>query len=297
LGALAESLQHVAQPGEGIAGTVWQTGKPHVVNDYDHWDSRVKAFSVNKLGAIIGVPLLSEDKVLGVLGLAYDLQSGKTFGKETIEVLIQFARLATIAIENSRLFSAAQQANEQLKKQLDENRELQATLQELSIRDPLTGTFNRRYMEEAIRQECSRAEREGYPISIVILDLDHLKEINGKYGHVTGGDQALRLLGEHLKTMCRAGDIVCRYGGDEFLVILHNAQADAARQRVEQWRTSLAEIDIQYNDMKFNVAFSAGVAAFPAHGKSIEDILLAADYALYRAKESGRNCVKMSGEK
>jgi diguanylate cyclase (GGDEF)-like protein/PAS domain S-box-containing protein len=297
LGMLVESLQHINQPGEGIAGTVWQTGKPLVINDYDHWEDRVKDFSTNRLGAIIGVPLLSENEVLGVLGLAYDIQSGKTFGKETVDILIQFARLVTIAIKNSHLFSSLLEVNGQLRIQLNENRELQSTLHELSIRDPLTGAFNRRYMEEAIKQECARAERENYPISIVILDLDHLKEINGKYGHITGGDQALRLLGEHLKSVCRVGDIVCRYGGDEFLIILHNARVDAAYQRVEQWRVTLTKTNIQYNDMTFNIAFSAGVAAFPAHGKSIEDILLAADYALYRAKEAGRNCVKIYGEK
>jgi GAF domain-containing protein len=97
LGALAESLQYAVQPGEGIAGVVWQTGKPLANNDYDSWSGCINEFSRGKLGAVIGVPLLSGDQVLGVLGLAYDRETRRTFDQEAVELLAQFARLATIA--------------------------------------------------------------------------------------------------------------------------------------------------------------------------------------------------------
>ena len=109
LGALAESLQYAVQPGEGVAGVVWQTGKPLLINDYDSWPLRIDNFGRGTLQAIIGVPLLSGDRVLGVLGLAYESETRRTFDQETIGLVTQFARLAMIAIENARLFEAAQQ--------------------------------------------------------------------------------------------------------------------------------------------------------------------------------------------
>ena len=108
-GILAESLQHVAKPGEGVAGHVWQTGQPLVINDYDHWAGRIDSFSHGTLGALVGVPLINNGETLGVLGLAYESSSTQTFGSEAVDILTQFARLAAIAIENARLFQTAQQ--------------------------------------------------------------------------------------------------------------------------------------------------------------------------------------------
>jgi PAS domain S-box-containing protein len=109
LGALTESLKHASQPGKGVAGTVWQTAKPLVIDDYDSWEGRIKKFSLNTIQSIIGVPLLSGEQVVGVLGLAYAYPSTQTFGAEAIELITQFARLATLAIENARVFTALQQ--------------------------------------------------------------------------------------------------------------------------------------------------------------------------------------------
>ena len=108
-GALAESLRHAAQPGEGVAGIVWQTGQALIVEDYDDWPGRVANFSRDVIHAVVGVPLVSAGRVMGVLGLAYDAASQRTFGADAVELLSEFARLATLAIENARLFSAAQQ--------------------------------------------------------------------------------------------------------------------------------------------------------------------------------------------
>ncbi len=278
-----------------------------MVSNYDEWGDRVKKFSFNSIGSVLGVPLLSGDKVLGVLGLAYSADSGRFFRQDAVDILVQFARLATIAIENARLFSAAQrelverkaaevklkQANDLLTKQIEEIKELQSVLHELSIRDPLTSAYNRRYMEEALKQEYARAQRKKYPISIIILDLDNLKDINDTYGHMTGGDQALQTLAHQLQAMCRAEDVICRYGGDEFLIILRDASAQVAYERAVKWLESVGNNKISYNNMDFKITFSAGIAEFPANGKNMEDIILAADYALYAAKDAGRNCIKI----
>jgi PAS domain S-box-containing protein len=124
MGALAESLQHAVQPGEGVAGIVWQTGKPFIVNDYDQWTSRIGSYTAGKIRAVIGVPLLSSGKVVGILGLAYGPDTTKTFGDDDVAVLEQFAQLAAIAIVNASLFATAQQelaervqAEEELRRQ------------------------------------------------------------------------------------------------------------------------------------------------------------------------------------
>lgn len=189
-----------------------------------------------------------------------------------------------------------QRAHEILQRQLDEIRELHDALRELSIRDPLTDTYNRRYMEEALKQDYARARRKQYPISIIILDIDHLKGINDTYGHMTG-DKALQTLSSQLQEMCRAEDTLCRYGGDEFLVILHDTPASVAYERALQWRECVINSGVEYNDGEIKITFSAGVGEFPSSGQSIEAVMLAADAALYQAKEDGRNCVRVYDKK
>jgi diguanylate cyclase (GGDEF)-like protein/PAS domain S-box-containing protein len=184
-----------------------------------------------------------------------------------------------------------QRANKQLQTRLVEIKELETALREQAIRDPLTGSFNRRYMDEVLQQELARTSRKGGAFSVVILDLDHLKEINDNYGHVTGGDKALQTLADTLTHMCREEDTVCRYAGDEFLIILHDTPAHVAYERASQWREAIGRIKITSHGRKFGITFSAGVASFPVHGSTSDGILQNADRALYQAKELGRDQV------
>lgn len=184
-----------------------------------------------------------------------------------------------------------QRANKQLQTRLVEIKELEAALREQAIRDPLTGVFNRRYMDEALQQELARTSRKGGTFSVVILDLDYLKEVNDNYGHVTGGDKALQTLADTLNHMCREEDTLCRYAGDEFLVILYDTPAQVAYERASQWREAISRIKITANGRKFGITFSAGVASFPSHGSTSDGILQNADRALYQAKELGRDQV------
>lgn len=188
-----------------------------------------------------------------------------------------------------------QAAYEQVSKQLKEIEQLHENLREQAIRDPLTGLYNRRYMEEALKQENSRAIREGHNISVVMLDVDDLKKINDEFGHIVG-DKALQILGEHLRSLTRVEDIACRYGGDEFLIILHNMPARDAYKRAEEWRVHLEEKKVPYGHKDITITFTAGIASFPAGRKTVEQIIVAADNALYKAKMQGRNQVIVYNE-
>lgn len=181
-------------------------------------------------------------------------------------------------------------ANQHLRQQLEQIQELQARLREEAIRDPLTGLYNRRYLEETLRRELSRAAREHYPVSLVMIDLDNFKTFNDTYGH-EAGDRMLQALSAQLQAHTRAGDIVCRYGGEEFLITLLGISLDAACERAEEWRAAFAETVIPYGDVQLRGTLSLGVATFPDHGDTIEAIIRAADRALYRAKAAGRNRV------
>jgi diguanylate cyclase (GGDEF)-like protein len=186
-----------------------------------------------------------------------------------------------------------QLANDILKLQLAEIEELRAMLQEQAIRDPLTNVYNRRYMAEFLDQEIVRAAREVYPVSVAIMDMDNFKQFNDTYGHKCG-DVVLQAFADFLVDHTRRSDVVCRYGGEEFVILMPNASLQVSYARVEAWRQDFSESAIAYEDLKFSATFSAGVATFPEHGLSGEGILQAADEALYRSKNGGRNRVSMS---
>jgi diguanylate cyclase (GGDEF)-like protein/PAS domain S-box-containing protein len=183
-------------------------------------------------------------------------------------------------------------ANERLQKQLEEIESLQVTLQEQAIRDSLTGCFNRRYLDEMLERELSRARREGYPLALVILDLDHFKQINDTYGH-QAGDEALKKLAQRLHADIRQEDVLCRYGGEEFIVLMPRMPLAVAAQRAEAWRQAIADIRVQFGNFELKFTTSAGVAAYPEHGKMADELTQAADLALYLAKHAGRNRVEV----
>lgn len=194
--------------------------------------------------------------------------------------------------ERKTLDDQLRQAYEKLQAQYREIEGLQNVLREQSVRDPLTGLHNRRYMEEALRLEYARAVRGGLSFSIVMLDMDNLKQINDQYGHVFG-DKTLQMLGAELSKATRMEDVTCRYGGDEFLIILHNTSAQDTCNKIESIRLQLSERPVMFEGQNIRVTFTAGVATFPIHGQTIEAVLQAADSALYTAKAAGRNMVMM----
>ncbi len=170
---------------------------------------------------------------------------------------------------------------------------LQAELQEQAIRDPLTGLHNRRYLAETLERELGRAAREGYPVSLVMIDVDHFKQVNDTLGHA-GGDSVLRTLGAELRAHTRIGDIACRFGGDEFLVVLPNTSIELATQLAERWRMAWHEELRTFGEGTLGATLSIGVAAFPVHGTFSEGLVAAADSAVYGSKAAGRDRVSIA---
>jgi len=171
------------------------------------------------------------------------------------------------------------------------NLRLRETLRSQSTRDPLTGLFNRRYLTESLDREVRRADRNTRPLGVVMLDLDQFKPFNDLHGH-EAGDALLRAFGRFIQKNTRGEDIACRYGGDEFVILLVDADLDVARRRAEELRDGFRKMVVRHLDHKLEaVSFSMGVAGFPIHGLTSEDLLAAADEALYDAKAEGRNRV------
>jgi diguanylate cyclase (GGDEF)-like protein len=171
------------------------------------------------------------------------------------------------------------------------NLKLRETLRVQSIRDPLTGMYNRRYMEESLERELRRAARNYRPLGAIMLDLDHFKRYNDTFGH-DAGDSVLREFGNFLQTRVREEDIACRFGGEEFVLILPDASLEVTRQRADQLREGVKRLQLQHRGQGLGpVTASLGVAVFPEHGANSDDLFRAADEALFQAKAQGRDRV------
>jgi diguanylate cyclase (GGDEF)-like protein/PAS domain S-box-containing protein len=171
------------------------------------------------------------------------------------------------------------------------NLKLREALRQQSIHDSVTGLYNRRYMKEALERELRRAIRDRRPLGLLMFDIDHFKKFNDTYGH-EAGDVILNALGNFLKQQVRGNDIPCRYGGEEFLIILPRSPLDECRKRAEKLREEVKNIEV-YHEGKLlpTLSFSVGVAGYPEHGTSLDTLLKVADTALYSAKANGRDRV------
>jgi diguanylate cyclase (GGDEF)-like protein/PAS domain S-box-containing protein len=171
------------------------------------------------------------------------------------------------------------------------NLHLRETLQHQSIRDPLTGLFNRRYLEETLQQEILRAQRHQHSIGVIMIDVDHFKRFNDTYGH-EAGDQVLQAVGKLLKESVRGSDVACRYGGEEMTLVLPESSLGETQARAEEIRVALSQLQVSQNGRLLDsLTASFGVACFPQHGAMGSALVQAADAALYRAKAAGRNRV------
>ncbi|MDB9311996.1 diguanylate cyclase [Spirulina sp. CS-785/01] len=171
------------------------------------------------------------------------------------------------------------------------NLKLRDRLQNLSIRDPLTGLYNRRYLEDTLDKELHRAQRRQNPVGFILLDVDHFKQFNDTFGH-EAGDRVLQNLSQFLQNTIRRSDIACRYGGEELLLILPEANLDNTHKRAEQIRQGIKQVKIEHQGQTIGtITLSLGVACFPQHGETRDAVIRAADTALYRAKAEGRDLV------
>jgi diguanylate cyclase (GGDEF)-like protein len=264
--------QKVALKRDEDKSPVWQvfeSREPLITKDFSALPNIRPQTTALGINATILLPLLTTDTCQGVLG-AGRLKPDHPFSEEDIRFGSLFARVATLTIDNAQLHESLRQE---------------------SIRDPLTGLFNRRFMQEALARELLKAERNSHPLSVVMFDLDHFKRVNDTFGH-DAGDGALRLLGTLLKTKIRGSDIACRYGGEEFTLILPEATVNDVLQRMEQLGRDVKNLVIQHQGKPIGqLTGSFGIAVFPKHGTTGDALLKAADEALYRAKQAGRDRV------
>jgi len=224
--------------------------------------------------ASVCVPLMAQGETLGILFLAAtDPDAQAAFSEPEAQLARAAADQIGLAIANLRL---------------------RETLRQQSIRDALTGLYNRRYLEETLDRELQRAARTEHSLGVLMFDIDRFKQFNDTFGH-DAGDLVLRDLGAMLRQRFRKDDIACRYGGEEFLVILPDASLEATRQRAELLRDAVRRLDVNDRGRPLgSVTVSLGVAAFPEHGRAMEGLLRAADKALYRAKQNGRDRVELA---
>lgn len=182
--------------------------------------------------------------------------------------------------------------NKELQQRLADIEQLKNRIREQSIRDPLTNLYNRRFLNEFMERELALARRNQKPLAVVMLDLDHFKQLNDQFGHQTG-DKVIEMVAKHLLRQSRRTDILFRYGGEEFLVILPNTNATQARHLAENWRVHVEQAQVFAKHQAVNITLSAGVACYPEQGTTAFNLIQAADEALYQAKAAGRNQVVM----
>ena len=186
-------------------------------------------------------------------------------------------------------------ANAILHEQIAKIQDLQEKLREQANRDSLTGLFNRRYLEGTLQRELARCKREGASLSMLLLDIDHFKLVNDTYGH-QAGDEVLRVFGQLLLEHARAEDIVCRYGGEEFLLVLPKMPLDIARERGTYLLKLFSERVVVFGTLRIRITTSIGVATVPQHSDSADGLVRCADAALYLAKHNGRNRMVTFGD-
>lgn len=248
----------------------------------------------------MGVPLIFGDECIGMLTL--DAFEVDYYTDEHARLALEFAGQAAVALVNARAYDLSQREVEERRRAEEELREVNADLQrrmaeiealqehlrEQAVRDPLTGLFNRRYLMETLEREVVRCRRAGEPLSVVMLDVDHFKAVNDALGH-DAGDRVLVAVGGYLISQVRDGDAACRYGGEEFVVVLPNTPVDVALRRAEDWRLAVRRVPPVLGDRPVSV--SIGVATLPQHGGSAAALVRSADDAMYEAKALGRDRV------
>ncbi len=262
--------------GEGIAGWVAQHGESIIVEDVatdPRFCNRIDDSLNFRTRSILCVPLKSKGKILGVLEVINRID-GKPFGQKDLDLVLTLVDQASIAIENSLLYRKAT---------------------ELAITDGVTQLYNFRYLHQALDVEISRSNRYRTEVSLIFLDLDYFKKVNDRFGHLVGS-QALVEVGNILRRSLRPMDVICRYGGDEFIVVLPETGPQSALGTAERLRTTVESYTFHADTGEaFRLTASFGIASYPNHVKDKNELIQLADQSMYRAKDATRNAVFMIG--
>lgn len=254
--------------GEGIAGWVAKHKKPVLIENVKT-DPRFKVVDNQKrsMVSMISAPLMVKRRVIGVVSLT-TRHEGHVFTQDELELVVLMSAHISLALENNRLY-------------------------EISVLDGLTNIFNRRYLEQRLLEEVAYSKRFGKPLSVILLDIDFFKRLNDTYGH-QAGDYVLRKVSTSLSDALREYDVVARYGGEEFAIVLPTTPKLVGATIAERLRLAVCRQEFRFKEQQIACTISLGVAAFPEDGKVPDELVAAADQALYKAKESGRNQVALA---
>jgi diguanylate cyclase (GGDEF)-like protein len=260
--------------GEGIAGWVAETGRPAIVNDTARDPRFARKFDSStrfETRSILCAPLISRGRTIGVVEIINKLKGRFTQGD--LDILLTLVEPCAIAIENAILFQRTEQ---------------------LTITDDLTKLFNSRYMNLYLGREIKRCKRHGIPLSVIFLDLDGFKGINDQYGHLAGSG-TLAEVGGILAEAVRESDILARYGGDEFVVVLPETPPAGALVIAERLRRAIeAHAFLQSQGLTARISASFGISSYPDHALTPEGLIQKADQAMYRVKERDKNGIEVA---
>ena len=275
LGEKAKDVQGFrVKIGEGIAGWVAQTGKPTIVNDVSKDPRFARRFDSEthfKTRSILCAPLISRGRTIGVVQVIN--RRGGRFTQADLDLLLTLVEPCAIAIENAILFQRTEQ---------------------LTITDDLTKLFNSRYLNVYIGREIKRCKRHGIPLSIIFLDLDGFKSVNDQHGHLAGS-RTLTEVGGILAEAVRESDILARYGGDEFVVVLPETPPGGALVIAERIRRAIASHPfLREEGLEARISASFGIASYPDHALTPEGLIQKADQAMYRVKEKDKNGIEVA---
>jgi diguanylate cyclase (GGDEF)-like protein len=258
--------------GEGVAGWVAQTGEPTIVNDVKRdtrFQHRFDALTRFQTRAILCAPLTSRGRIIGVVEIM-NRASGNPFTRRDMNLLMTMVEPAAIALENAILFQKTQQ---------------------LAVTDDLTKLYNSRYLNSFLEEALQRARQEEGQLAVLFLDLDGFKGINDRHGHLCGS-RSLFEVGGLIRAAVREEDVVSRYGGDEFVVVLPDTDGDGALAVAERIRRALKEhVFLEEFGLEATLSASFGVSLYPDHGVSPQDLMQKADQAMYSVKERGKDAI------
>lgn len=262
-----ETRGYRVPPGKGVTGAVARTGKAELLTDVRR-DGRYIPVNLPTV-AEVAVPLIQEGRVIGVFNV--ESTRAGSLGPRDVSILTALAGYASIAIRNARLYSQTE---------------------ELALTDGLTGLYNHRHLHQAMGRMLDRCRREEQPLSLIMLEIDNFKRYNDTYGHQRG-DEVLRIVADLLRKGSRAADLVARYGGDEFMIVLPNTRKETAIEVGERLRRTIEAYPFQLGGNTLtSITLSVGVAAGPDDGEQVDALVDAVDRAQYAAKRSGGNKVQ-----
>ena len=257
--------------GTGISGATAARGVPVMVRDIDTEIPRHAKISGYKTGSFLSIPLKLEERVVGVLNVS-DKSTGEVFSEDDLALMLSLANYVTIALERGAYYLMSEE------------------FKLISMTDPLTGLFNRRYFRERLFEEVERAKRHSGCFTVFIIDIDNFKTYNDTYGHVAG-DEMLKKVSHAIRSAVRGMDVVARYGGEEFSVLLPHTNKEESYVIAERIRAGVEELHPNSSALNELPTISVGIAEFPVDAKNIDELINNADRAMYAAKKMGKNRV------